>query len=51
MVYHGMLTQKDPFAVYFPKKTIHMIENKDSNTGTECNTDATKDKMNKVFIG
>ncbi len=50
---HGMLTQKDPFAVLFSVQkstTGAKTENKESNTGTESNTDATKDKMNKLFI-
>ncbi len=50
-----MLIQKDPFAVLFSESkkqfTGAKTGNKNSNAGTESNTDATKDKMNKVYVG
>ncbi len=41
---HGMLTQKDPFAVLFSVQKPYSTGAKtESNTGTESNTDPTKD--------
>ncbi len=51
---HGMLTQKDPFAVYFSESKKHNPhdQKQETNIAThEQNAILMQLKLNKVFIG